>query len=234
MGDVKPLLAVTGTRREAALLAGRGMIVLAGGGDEAALAARIAEVAGDVAAIISFGMAGSLVRQLTVGDVVVGTRVVGGAEADCDPRWVEALCAALPRAKAGVVHAEGRLISNRGRKVALSNASAAVCADMESHVAGAAALAHGLRFAILRGISDAHNRSLPPAIAVAMAPGGALALGAVLGSVLRQPLQVPWLIGTGIGFSRGFTAYRRALRRLDARLAFDARGELPGADDGQR
>ena len=37
--------------------------------------------------------------------------------------------------------------------------------------------------AVLRAISDPHNLSLPPAVEVAMAKGGGLAVGAMLGSV---------------------------------------------------
>ena len=225
--DTKPLLAVTGTRREAALLRGRGVIALCGGGDAVVLADMIDEEAarhGGIAGIISFGMAGSLMRGVLVGDLVIGTEVDGPVETPCDPEWVAALAAALPGVRRGIVYADGRLLASRGVKGKVGSLSPAACADMESHVAAAAALRHGVPLAVLRAISDPHNLSLPPAVEVAMAKGGGLAVGAMLGSVLRNPLQLFPLIGTLRQFARGFRALKKATRRLDARLAFDQRG----------
>jgi adenosylhomocysteine nucleosidase len=75
---------------------------------------------------------------------------------------------------------------------------------MESHLAGAAAAAHGVRFAVLRCISDEAGADLPPAIAVAMAPGGGLNGLRIAGSILRRPGQVPALLRTTARFKRAF------------------------------
>jgi hypothetical protein len=226
--DPDPVLVVTGTRREASLVRGRGVVVLAGGGDAEELAAQIdAEVArhGAIAGIVSYGMAGSLMRGVLVGDLVIGTEVDGPVETPCDPDWVAALAAALPGARRGIVYADGRLLATRGVKSKVGRMSPAACADMESHVAAAAALRHGVPLAVLRAISDPHNVSLPPVVEVAMAKGGGLAPGAMLGSLLRSPRQLFALVGTLRQFGCGFAALRKATRRLDARLAFDQRGQ---------
>lgn len=226
--DVRPLLVVTGTRREAALLRGRGLIVLAGGGDGAALAEQIdAEVArvGGIAGILSYGMAGSVMRGVLVGDAVIGTRVDGAHEVPCDADWVAAMAAQLPGARRGIVYADGRLLATRGAKGKVGSASPAACVDMESHIAAAAAERHAVPLGVLRVISDPHNVSLPPAIEVAMAKGGGLAVGAMQGSWLKAPGQTFALIATLRQFARGFGRLRQATRQLDARFGFDRRGE---------
>ena len=221
------ILAVTGTQREASLLRDSGVRALASGGDGEALATAIdaAVAGGNIAGIISFGMAGSLMRGLKIGHVVIGTEVDGPAPHPCDTDWVVALVAQLPQARRGPVYADGRLLASRHAKGRTASASAGICVDMESHVAAAAAARHGLPLAVLRCISDLHNVDLPPAVEVAMEAGGGLAVGAMLGSLLRAPRQLPALAGTLWQFSRGFSALRAALRELDPSLGFDRRGQ---------
>lgn len=219
MGDVRPVIAVTGLRREGALVEGQGVVVVSGGGDVAGLHSELARLAQNAAGIISFGMAGALDPALRIGDLVIGERVTGAVEATCDVRWLAALAARLPNARTGAVHADGRLISGVAEKTALFVAGA-IAADMESHVAAQIAAAAGLPLAVLRCISDEARAELPPAIAVAMKPGGGLALGAVIGSILAHPGQAPRLCRTVAGFSRGFAALRQGAAAISPRLAF--------------
>jgi adenosylhomocysteine nucleosidase len=75
LGDVT-VLAVTGLNREAAIMAGPGVVGLASGGDIATLAARIeAALAPEIMGIISIGIAGALDPALRVGDIVIATRI---------------------------------------------------------------------------------------------------------------------------------------------------------------
>jgi hypothetical protein len=74
---------------------------------------------------------------------------------------------------------------------------------------------------VLRCVSDEAGAALPPAIAVAMKPGGGLDLGAILGSLLRQPGQVPGLIRTVAGFNRAYGTLRAGAEQVGGRLAFD-------------
>ncbi len=225
MGDVKPLLVVTGTRREGALTAGPGVTVLAGGGDSARLAQDLARLGPHICGIISFGTGGGLVPGQAIGDMVIGNRVIGNSLADaptraCDTAWVQALARALPQAWIGTVFANGKLLATADAKAGAA-ASGAIIADMESHLAGAASAKYGLPFAILRCISDTAEAALPPAVAVAMRPDGGLALAAVLGSILRQPGQLPALLRTGTEFGRAFAALQIAMAATGPRLCFD-------------
>ncbi len=222
ISDIKPLLVVTGTQREGALVAGPGVTVLAGGGDGARLAQELERLAPQACGIISFGTGGGLTPELQLGDMVIGKALVGAQTRDCDPAWALALARALPQARNGTVFANGALLASADAK-ANAAAAGAIIADMESHLVGTIAAQNNLPFAILRCVSDTSTASLPPAVAVAMRPGGGLALGAVLASILRQPGQVPALIRTGARFSRSFAILKAKAEEAGLRLAFDQR-----------
>jgi len=222
VGDVKPLLVVTGTRREGALVAAPGVTVLAGGGDHARLAQDLARLAPQACGILSFGTGGGLVTGLRLGDMVIGESLTGALVRECDGAWVAALARILPQAVIAPVFANGGLLATPAAKASAA-ASGAIIADMESHLAGAAAARIALPFAILRGVSDTSTASLPPAVAVAMRPDGGLALGAVLGSLWQRPGQLPALIRTGQEFHRAFAMVQRHMRAIGPRAGFDQR-----------
>lgn len=217
MGHV---VAAVGLKREAAVLRGLGVVTIAGGGDPDRLTADLGRAAEGADGIISFGMAGALDPALRIGDWVIGERVGG---VDCDPRWIAALHARLPQARVGPVHADARLIADATEKLNLYRTSGCIIADMESRLAASAAAGAGLPFAILRCVSDEADASLPPAVAVAMRPGGGMALGAVLASILGNPGQLPRLVRTIGGFGRAFGALKSGAVAAGERLAFDLR-----------
>jgi adenosylhomocysteine nucleosidase len=219
LGDVARVIAITGTRREAAVLRDSGVTVLSLGGVSAVLG----RLEWPIGGIISFGMAGALSPDLRIGDWIIGERVCGGFEAECDPQWRAALASALPGAGVGPVYADGRLIGDPAEKQTLRSSHGAIAADMESHLAAEAAARAGAPFAILRCISDEASHALPPAIAVAMAPDGKLALGAILGSIIRKPVQTVEFIKTIRTFSNAYEALKAGSARIDGRLAFDLR-----------
>ena len=223
MGNLTSVIVVTGLRREARHIHGLAVRVVAGGGSALALTAMLADLIGDTAGIISFGMAGALDPELQVSNWVIGRRLTGAYEAECDPAWVAALSRCLPRARIGTCYADGQMISTPKAKRDLASRYHALAVDMESHVAAAAAAKAKLPFAILRCISDDASAALPPAIAVSMAAGGGLAHGAILASILRQPGQIPALVRTTSHFARAFATLGPTVRACGPRLAFDQR-----------
>jgi hopanoid-associated phosphorylase len=220
---VRPVIVVTGLKREGAALRGPGIEVLAGGGAPDRLAADLARAAPHAAGVISFGMAGALDPALALGQWVIGERLTGACEHVCDPGWVAALGKMMPGARIGATFSDGRLIGDPAEKQLLGARHGALAADMESHIAAQAAARAGLPFAVLRCVSDEADTRLPHAIAVAMRPDGGLALGAVLGSILAQPGQVPALAATVSRFARAYAALKAGARAAGPRLAFDRR-----------
>lgn len=223
MGDVKPLIVVTGLKREADKVDSVATHVVAGGGSADLLGLRLADLVGGAAGIISFGMAGALDPELKLGDWVIGSRLTGACDAECDAAWIAALARSLPNAKIGTCYADGQMISTPQAKRDLALRYHALAVDMESHVAARAAAQAGLPFAILRCVSDEASAELPPAVALSMATGGGLALGAILTSVVTQPRQIPALIRTSAGFARAFATLGPTARRCGPRLGFDQR-----------
>ena len=211
------ILVATGTQREAATLRASDVIVIAGGGAAARLRAQLEAAAPRAAAILSYGMCGALAADLAIGDWVVGDRLTGGSEAGCDPAWRDALAGVLG-ARAGVIHADGRMIDDVAEKAALARGGA-IAVDMESHVAAEVAAAHGLPFGIVRCVSDRADQALPPAIRVAMRPDGGLAVGSMLASLAARPGQAAHLVGTLAGFARAMRALSAGGRALAPRLA---------------
>lgn len=216
MGHV---VAVVGLRREAAVLQGLDVVTVAGGGASERLAAELNAVAKGAAGIVSFGMAGALAPDLRLGDWVIGDRVSGALDHACDEAWIAGLKRRLPKARIGPVHANGRLIADPVEKTNLNRGSGCLIADMESHIAAAVARRYNLPFAVLRCVSDEARTALPPAIAVAMKPGGGLALGAVLGSILGKPRQLPHLMRTVAGFNRAYRELEAGAQAAGLRLA---------------
>jgi len=204
------------------VLGGSGIKVIPGGGNSERLGGTLAKLATGADGIISFGMAGALDPSLAIGDWVIGERLTGSFDAECDERWAAALAQSIPTARLGPIHADGRLIADPAEKYALAM-TRALAADMESHIAARAAAQAGLPFAVLRCISDTAGHALPPAIGVAMRADGGLALGAIIKSIIKYPAQIPDLMRTFSGFNRAYAALGRGAQATGPRLAFDLR-----------
>ncbi|MBB5692305.1 phosphorylase family protein [Muricoccus pecuniae] len=207
-----PVLLATGLLREARILAGPGVTVVAGGGDHARLEAALDRLAPGARGILSIGIAGALAPGLRPGDWVV-------ADNGTDPGWATRLAALLPGARSGPILGMEAMVAEAAGKAALHRETGALAVDMESHVAARVARRHNLPFAAARAISDAADRSLPPAARVGMRPDGGMDLPAVLRDLARDPRQIPALIRTGWEAERGFRALLRGRDRLGPGLA---------------
>jgi len=188
------LLVATGLRREARLIAGQGIIAIAGGGDADRLERELDVLAGSATALLSSGLAGALAPDLDVGDVVIGNACFGvdtapSAFAGQLARW-------LPEARLGLIAASDMATATADEKQLLYARTSALAVDMESHVVARVAARHGLPFAALRVISDTADESLPPAALAGMQPDGRVAIGPVIAALARNPRQLPGLVRT--------------------------------------
>lgn len=224
----RPVVVVTGTQREAMVLEGNGsdgggLEVICAGSDPERLERMLELAAPQAAGLVSFGMCGAIDRSLRLGQWIVGKRLLGSYQARCDEAWVAAMAARMPRARVGAIYADGTLLSEQGEKSYRSWSSAALAADMESHIVAAAAMRANLPFLILRCVSDIAEVELPPAVDVMMGPQGEVAVGAVLRSVAAIPRQLPHLASTIAGFAKAYRELQAGARLMGPRLAFEER-----------
>ncbi|HEY2019900.1 phosphorylase [Paraburkholderia sp.] len=229
-----PVIVVAGMAFEARIARGDGSdrveVVYAARADllERALRAALARGA---AGIISFGTAGGLAPDLEPGELIVADAVDGPfGRLQTDRQWTERIAAAIgvggapggvaARVRRGTIAAVAAPLVTAGDKRALHNSTGALAVDMESHIAGAMAAAHGLPFAVCRAVVDPAWRTLPPAATAGLRDDGSTALGPILRELLRQPSQ----LGALIRLAADARAARAAL--VQARRAMGVGGAL--------
>jgi hopanoid-associated phosphorylase len=221
---MRPVVAVTGLAFEAKIAAGAGVTVVCGGGGRIAAALDEA-IARGCAGVISFGTAGGLAPDLAPGDWVVASAIVSGrGRFPADPRWSEKLSKLLPHATRAVIAGVDAPVADAAAKRALHQSTGAAAADMESHIAAAAAAAYGVPFAACRVIIDPAHRTLPPAALVGMRPDGSADVAAVFGSLARQPGQWLDLVRTALDARTARSALLRGRRMLGERLGLSDLG----------
>jgi adenosylhomocysteine nucleosidase len=132
------IIAVTGLRTEARIVAGPRVLAIAGGGDAAGLAAALeAAVARKASAIISFGVAGGLAPGLAPGTKLIARTIIAedGTRYDGDPVWSKRLSSALGGAAITDIAGIDSPLAGQEEKHALHRKTGAHAADMESHIA---------------------------------------------------------------------------------------------------
>lgn len=201
------ILIATGLRREARLMAGPGVTVIAGGGDAARLERELDALARSASFILSSGLAGALDPSLKVGDVVIATEI--SADPQRGRGFSRLLVGAVPGSHTGRIIGSDVPLATAADKAALLAQTGALAVDMESHVAARVAERHGLPFAVLRVISDMADTTLPAAALAGMRPDGGIAIGAILASLARSPGQIPALIRTGRDAEKAFRVLGR-------------------------
>ena len=169
------VIAASGLRAEARIAARSGGVrAVAGGSDTARLddvARQLAAQGGE--AIISFGIAAGLAPQYSAGACLIGREVVfGGASYSADPAWTASIKKLVGSADVVRIAGVDRPLAHPSEKQALSMASGAAAADMESHLVARIAAELALPFAILRVIADPAERELPAAALAGMRADG--------------------------------------------------------------
>jgi hopanoid-associated phosphorylase len=229
-GNGLPVIVVTGMAFEARIARGDGSdrveVVYAARADLLERALRAAVVRG-AAGIISFGTAGGLAPALEAGALIVADAVHGPlGKIATDAAWSARIAAALgnsplgARVQRGPMAAVAAPLITAAGKSALHGSSGALAVDMESHIAGAIAAAHGVPFAVCRAIVDPAWRTLPRAATAGLRDDGTTALGPILRELLREPSQ----LGALLKLAADARAARATL--VDARRAMGEGGAL--------
>jgi adenosylhomocysteine nucleosidase len=183
---------VTGLAAEARLLGNTGFMVAVGGGTpEGAARAAKQLLTGGATALISFGLAGGLSRNLANGTIIIPKAVMENARTyPCDYALIERFGGATH----DLILAGKRIAATVDDKALLYRSSRAVAIDLESGAVARAAAEAGVKFAVLRVVLDSAMRNLPPAALVPLKPDGGIDLPKILASVAAKPGQLPTLL----------------------------------------
>ncbi|NPT37182.1 phosphorylase [Paraburkholderia xenovorans] len=222
-----PVIMVTGMAFEARIARGEGVEVVYAARADLLEQALSAAVARGCSGIVSFGTAGGLAPDLQPGSVIVADAVEGPfGRLPTDRRWADRLAAALAvgplsgRVRRGLMAAVAAPLVSAGDKDVLHRSNGALAVDMESHIAGAKAAAHGVPFAVCRAIVDPAWRTLPSAATAGLRDDGSTALAPILRELLRQPSQLGALIQVAID------ARAARISLVEARRAMGEAGAL--------
>jgi adenosylhomocysteine nucleosidase len=218
------VLAVVGMTREAKILAGCPVVI--GGGRVETLRARIEEeLRAGVAGIVSFGLCGALDPALKVGDLLIGEAVCDANDSyPADAAWNARIAALLPEARLARFARAEQPVATAAEKLTLRQATGAAAVDLESFPVAELARWFHIPFAVVRAVSDAADRALPPAAQVGLGADGRPAIGPVFASLRANPWQIGALIRTALEAEDGFHALERARQLLGPRLG----GPEPG------
>lgn len=200
-----PVIVVTGMAFEARIARGNGVEVVYAARADLLERALSAAVARGCSGIVSFGTAGGLAPDLAPGTLILAEAVEGPfGRLETDRPWADRLAAALStgplaaRLRRGLMAAVTAPLVSADDKGVLHRSTGALAVDMESHIAGATAAAHGLPFAVCRAIVDPAWRTLPLAATAGLRDDGTTALGPILRELLRQPAQLGALIQVAV------------------------------------
>ncbi len=196
-----PVIVVAGMAFEARIARGEGVEVVYAARADLLERALNAALARGCSGIVSFGTAGGLAPDLEAGSLILADAVEGPhGRLETDRAWADRLAGALAagplaaRVRRGLMAAVAAPLVSASDKDALHRANGALAVDMESHIAGAAAAARGVPFAVCRAIVDPAWRTLPSAATAGLRDDGSTALGPILRELMRQPSQIGALI----------------------------------------
>ena len=228
MNAATPIVAVCGLAREAAIAAGPGVLTVVGAGNSQRLARLLDEaLAQGARGVISFGIAGGVIRGLPAGSLVIGEAVVAGEERfPVDLGWRDRLAERLPWARIATVAGIERPAVDRAAKQSFHATTGVAAVDMESHVAARVAAARNLPFALLRAVADPAERELPPAALAPLRPDGTPDLRSILVSLARRPAQLPAMLRLAFDARAAFASLLRSRRALGPGLGFPDLGDL--------
>lgn len=202
------------------------------GGVGARAAARAAEAALEegAEALVSWGVAGGLTRELEAGMLIVPARVhtQGGRTHSCDPEWRRLVAAQLSEwdaVREGDLAEAAGPVASRQARAALHQRTGALGVDMESAAVAGVAAEAGVPFLAVRAVADTVRRPLPEAV-LAACPDGVVRPLRAGAAVLRRPWELPGMVRLARDFGRALATLRAADARLDSGLA------LPGSANG--
>jgi len=209
-----------GFERRAFLRFGKLPVVTTGPGADAirrAFAARGAWPVRNPRFVVLLGLAGSLDARIAPGT----DHACAEAVTDGSPTPLRSTL--IPHATARVVE-HASVAATPEEKARLAAATHAQLVDLESHAFASCAESAGLRWGIVRGVSDGAHETLPAELAGFVDARGETRIARVLAAIARRPALLPELMAIG-------RASRLAMRNASFTVdALGARGALDLCD----
>jgi adenosylhomocysteine nucleosidase len=223
MGRGGELIVVVGLAFEARIAAGPGIRVISRGHDEELAVSLARAFREDARGVVSFGVAGGLSPDLVPGTCVIGSAIVSGTNrmncVSTHDDWSKDLLQAMPGAVRGPLYGSSGPVTDPRSKAALHKTTGAIAVDMESHIVGGVAAAHGLPMAAIRVITDPAARALPPTVLAALRPNGAVDIAALIRSLLKRPCDLAPLMRLALDAHAARQTLLRARKLLESSLA---------------
>ena len=179
--------------------------------------ARLAELLREVTpgCVVSWGVAGALRPELSVGDLVVPRWVclADGTRLDCRPEHI-----GLRESGGSVLATAAEAVTQPRARLALRGATGADAVDMESAWLAVACAEAGVPFCAVRAISDAVSSRLPVWVSAVLDSNGRVRPVTLVGALARDPLSVVGMFG----MARGMAAACAPLRQVANEATFDS------------
>jgi hopanoid-associated phosphorylase len=216
------LIVVVGLAFEARIAGALGVRVISRGNGEDLAGALSRACLEGVLGVVSFGVAGGLCPDLAPGTCVIGSTIVSGTgrmnRVSTHDDWSKNLLQAMPGAVRGTLYGSREPVTHPPAKAALYKTTGAIAVDMESHVVGGVAAAHGLPMAAIRVIADPAPRALPTSVMAAMRLNGTVDIAALVWSMLKRPRDLPTLLRLALDAHAARATLLRGRKLLDSSL----------------
>jgi adenosylhomocysteine nucleosidase len=226
MGYGDRLIAVVGLAFEARIAAGPGVRVICSGNGKDLAASLSRAILEGAEGVISFGVAGGLSPALRPGTCVIGSAVLYETDRinriNTHDNWSKNLLQTIPGAVRGMLFGVPGPVTHPGAKAALYNKTGAIAVDMESHIVGGVAAAHGIPMAAIRVIADPAARTIPLSALAAMRPNGTTDIAAMIWSMLKRPADFPAVVRTALDARAARATLLRGRQLLDPGLGVSA------------
>lgn len=183
-------------------------------------------------ALLSWGTAAAISRELAHGDLVLPDEVLAcqGHRFSTDRRWHHRLAEILFSQgghRGGTLAETDSVLKDADDKLRLRNLSGALVADMESAAIAEVCHGAGIPFLVVRAVSDTSTTRIPDCALAAVDKNGDVSVARCLGKLVWAPGDLPALLR----LARGFRSACAALSDL-ARLAGpDFQMPAPGAPE---
>jgi len=160
------------------------------------------------ALVVSAGACGALAPALATGDLVIPEAVVGTDGVRHAADSVAGL------ARVGTLLTVDDVVATVAAKSRLWMETGAIAVDMESAIIVGWARSHGLRVAIVRGVSDTATEAVPADLAALVDVGGRVSAGRAVRAALARPSALVDAMNLGRGTAAALKSVAGAIARI--------------------